>query len=341
MYIDANILSTNYRLCINTCLLMKVAISCLKLSCRCDGNVSVSVPWGQQYQGLMHLTGMTSGAIDYAIHNHAEVQFSLGSQNYTATIEGRDDKTDTLHIYNPNFIQDFQRKSQLVSAHFEINHKYFRGLHQAIQNTHYAIIRKLLPNFKSFPSSCQVRLHGSTITNFTLDEEYQIPALEQMLSSNSDAPFLLLGPFGTGKTHLIAAAVVELLEGIQTRVLVCTHQNIGANNVYKNLQKHAPNACHKALRLVPSEKVLQQMDSPDYCRTLQEVNPHQLSRYQVIVTTFSTALRVKEKKGYENLYFTHILIDEGAQSREPEALGALALASDSTKIIIVGDNQQV
>jgi len=39
--------------------------------------------------------------------------------------------------------------------------------------------------------------------------------------------------------------------------------------------------------------------------------------------------------------FTHILIDEGAQTREPEAVAPLGLADDNAKIVIAGDHLQV
>ncbi len=40
-------------------------------------------------------------------------------------------------------------------------------------------------------------------------------------------------------------------------------------------------------------------------------------------------------------FFTHILLDEGAQAREPEAVAPLSLATKDTKIVIAGDPQQV
>lgn len=63
----------------------------------------------------------------------------------------------------------------------------------------------------------------------------------------------------------------------------------------------------------------------------------------MVVTTFLTALYLKDKVNKEGtaLKFTHIIIDEGAQSREPEALGAVVLATSSTCLIVAGDNQQV
>ena len=305
------------------------------------------MPWEQDR--LLRLTGLNSGAIDYAIHGHAVVHLSIGSRNYTATIENRDDRTDTLLIRDSSFRRAFQGQLvKHVSAHFEINHYYFRRLQQAVQNANRVVIRKLLPKSDSFPSNARNRTHhrvksARSISEFTLDREYQTHALERMLSSNSSAPFLLLGPFGTGKTHLIAAAVVKLLESPRNKVLVCTHQNVGADNVFKNLEKYAPRVHQKtqALRLVPSEKVLRDICLSESCKTLKQVSPSLLNKYPVIITTFLTALSVKEMSGSAELSFTHILIDEGAQSREPEALGAVVLSNESTKLIIVGDNQQV
>ena len=40
-------------------------------------------------------------------------------------------------------------------------------------------------------------------------------------------------------------------------------------------------------------------------------------------------------------FFTHILMDEGAQAREPEAVAPLCLATKDTKIVIAGDSSQV
>ena len=64
---------------------------------------------------------------------------------------------------------------------------------------------------------------------------------------------------------------------------------------------------------------------------------------RVIITTFLTATNLKQsmEQSSQPVVFSHILIDEGAQTREPEALGALAVVKQETKIVIVGDNQQV
>ena len=58
---------------------------------------------------------------------------------------------------------------------------------------------------------------------------------------------------------------------------------------------------------------------------------------RLIVTTFLTALHLLGKVKP----FTHILIDEGAQCREPEAIAPLCLADENSKIVVTGDRLQV
>ena len=59
----------------------------------------------------------------------------------------------------------------------------------------------------------------------------------------------------------------------------------------------------------------------------------------VVVTTFLTALSVNQTVGSN--FFTHILLDEAAQVREPEAVGPLCMANQNTRIVIAGDDRQV
>ena len=327
---------------------------------RCDGCVDIEVPAirGQDFQHLLEptcvlLVGMSGTAMDYAAHNFAQVELTVVNSKYTAKVIGKDEETNALvvEMHSFNFFRKFNgRAVQSAPAHFDIDHKYrhysFQRMHQAIECADPVVIQKLLPKGNSLTknTSSEVTLCGKTLAGFTLDQEYQRTALKRMLSCNPSAPYLVLGPFGTGKTHLLAAAVANLSENPHNKVLVCTHMNIGADNLYNNIQEFAPIVSRKALRLAPSEKVAQQLQVRSRCiQSLDQVNPHSLIQWPIIVTTFGAAFTMKGimDAGQVQPTFTHILIDEGAQSREPEALGALLLANESVKLIIVGDNQQV
>ena len=65
----------------------------------------------------------------------------------------------------------------------------------------------------------------------------------------------------------------------------------------------------------------------------------QLQNERLVITTLSTAPSLLHKTPVN--FFTDILIDEGAQTREPETVGALCFAGEHTRIIIAGDHCQV
>ena len=59
----------------------------------------------------------------------------------------------------------------------------------------------------------------------------------------------------------------------------------------------------------------------------------------IVITTFLTALNASSLLGTD--FFTHILLDEGTQVREPEAVAPLCMANKDTKMVITGDLHQV
>lgn len=290
--------------------------------------------------------------MDYASHSQAvEVSFNLEldnhrNQSYTTGILDVDydwealvlkiTENSSLHVH---FGRTTERKA---SAHFEISHQYYQRLHKAIDYVSPDVMAKLLPK-NSVKSRClyRVDIRGKKMQNFVLDGKYQLEALRQMLNCSPHAPYLLLGPFGTGKTYVLAAAVARLLEAHgDIRVLVCTHLNRGADGLYNNLQNNASNhISQNVVRLVPNQDAAYKLRLIGDCSyaTVSD-DRYMLPGWNVVITTFGTALLLFEK---EIMSFTHILIDEGAQCPEPEALGALVLAKSDTKVIIVGDNKQV
>ena len=311
---------------------------------RCDSTVNIQVP---PDGNLVHLTGMNSVAMDYAVLNRADVRLTLQNlQIISATATDRDYEADTLILKMPltsAFLYSYRGQLlQNVSAHFEITRSYFQRLHQAIDFVDIDVLSKILPTKKSFEpvfhQQEHIKLHG-----LHLDTEYQLRALKQMLSCNPAAPYLLLGPFGTGKTYVLAAAVEKLLQDSRNKVLVCTHCNRGANGLYESLQKRLGNL---VLRLFPNQEGLEHVgirNGSCLCANDPSLTVFNVSRWPAIITTFVTAIQLREMEIRSGgvFPFTHILIDEGAQCPEPETLGALILAMKETKVVIVGDNQQV
>ena len=97
------------------------------------------------------------------------------------------------------------------------------------------------------------------------------------------------------------------------------------------------------MRLVPNDQVSGQIHKgKDGVALINNITITDIIKKRVVVTTFLTATNLKQKEIYgQQLEFSHILIDEGGQAREPESIGALAVVKEETKIVIVGDHMQV
>ena len=289
--------------------------------------------------------------MDYiASHSsNAEVNITLaGGQQYSAQIIGAPDydrnalvlqippQSTLFQLCSPpdRLVYDFK-----ASVHFEINHQYYNRLHKSIDYVTDETLSKLFPHCLAMqyrPKSPAVQVCSKQdVRKYSLDWQYQFKALNQMISCSPEAPYLLLGPFGTGKTYLLAAAVAKLAEAGGKQVLVCTHLNRGADGLYRSLKERFKGLERKAARVVGS---YESSKLPKEC----VIHPDEsVKNFAVLITTFGVALNFADFVENGDLSFSHILIDEGAQCPEPEALGAIVLASSQTRITIVGDNKQV
>ena len=200
-------------------------------SCRCNGSVTLELvavddhrqtrsfkSYGnrrQQSVSMLKLCGMEGAAMDYAIHGHAIAHIQMGQSEIDCVVSHRDPNNHGLLLHLPKKeIPPLPKES--VYVHFEINHNYFDGLHKAVDYLSPIAVSKLFPEKKHLKRAVAVKSalsasEESVIKEFTLDSEYQMRALKQMISSDPKVPFLVIGAFGTGKTHILAAAASALL----------------------------------------------------------------------------------------------------------------------------------
>ena len=249
------------------------------------------------------------------------------------------------------------------SVQFEVKHFFFNQLERVLVNLSPAQIRKVMPAPKSDDQNDNA-LHAQDLAIshqrpyddfMKLDEESQIPALQKVIRSRSHDPVLICGAFGTGKTRLLAVATYHFIEkgkrrSTPTRVLLCCHHQLTADTFVEDYFGKMIN-CHNKIQRW-KVKLVRLTRSNYYC---DAGYPHLYSdftmfrqvflseyakeRYVVIVTTFQTSINIRKTVGGD--YFTHILLDEAAQVREPEAVAPLCMANQNTKIVIAGDDQQV
>uniref|UniRef100_A0A1X7SVT3 DNA2/NAM7 helicase helicase domain-containing protein n=1 Tax=Amphimedon queenslandica TaxID=400682 RepID=A0A1X7SVT3_AMPQE len=241
-----------------------------------------------------------------------------------------------------------------VAISFVLKRWYFDRLHKALENLSPATINRLIPadasNFTNSDDKPNLSQPANSLNHvIKLDEgsfNLQMEALKLIMSCQAGkAPVLVIGSFGTGKTRLLARAAYQILrDNPSNRVLICTHHQHCADtfiiNYFFEMKKCGWNV--NAVRLVPSKL---QYRMPPGCQDFYEDardfyfnNRHD----RLIVTTFSTSFNLLH--GNHNIHkgcFSHILLDEGAQAREPESIIPLCLADSNTRIIIAGDHKQV
>ena len=260
---------------------------------------------------------------------------------------------------------------------FQLKHSYFKRLHDAIQKVPKAVIAMIIPTRSNFieqlprdnvevakPEYTKLELDNfaaviamiiPTRSNFIeqlprdnvevakpeyteleLDKTGQLQALYGILTSNSNAPLLVAGPFGTGKTRLLACAAYQILRrNRKARVLVCAHHQASADTFMEYFGKmkedHWP---VRLVRIIPNNGYRSKTRDRynELYKARREIR--NVLSFNLIVTTLGTTQHLEG-------HFTHILMDEGAQTREPESIAPLCLATKQTRIVIAGDHYQV
>ena len=243
-----------------------------------------------------------------------------------------------------------------VNANFEVNHSYFEMLRRSLKKLSNDVIERLMPTGGDFAD-------GLNLTRVPFRKEYeslsldkkQFRVLQLILFSRSRAPVIIPGPFGTGKTRILAVATHYFIETARksdsiARALVCCHHQVSADTFVESYfggmstDRHSPWDA-ELIRLTRKIYYSRDVTYEDLYMPIDEFSEQfeagrcATAKRLVVVTTFSTALNLVSLLGDQ--FFTHILLDEGAQVREPEAVAPLCMANKDTKIVIAGDPQQV
>ena len=239
---------------------------------------------------------------------------------------------------------------RMVSVRFELKHSYFDSLHRSLNQLRLEVISRILPEEEDFSKigiqSVLIPRQYKTALELSPD---QVHALQTIVSCPPKGPpVLIAGPFGTGKTRILATAAHYFLQQGRrpVRVLVCTQQQVSADTFLQ---------CYLDLMMPPLRDVYIVRLSPEFGYRRQDLrrwyktvawlrkeferSSDSRQRKFLIITTCQMALLIINILGRE--FFTHILLDEGAQMREPEGVAPLCMASKYTKIVIAGDQHQV
>ena len=239
-----------------------------------------------------------------------------------------------------------------IVVKFELKHSYFSNLVKAVNNIPSTIIKRILPTPADFHklTDFPIEYLDSLLPfDIPIDREDQFRALCALLSCNPKSPPIIVnGAFGTGKTRLLAVITHCVIKhGMARRtpikVLVCAHHQASADHFVEQYfgKMFSKRKDTELVRLSVNDRGKYSPYRQFYQTIYSYINNNKptTSKYLVIVTTFTTAPKLLKKFGAGS--FTHILLDEGAQAREPEAIAPLCLAGADTKIVVTGDSHQV
>jgi len=301
--------------------------------------------FGNKYASLV---GLNSSDVAYAQQAATHIKITVGDITAHAEIDVRNKELDAIKVKFKDTRYYRFLKSKLTSnpqtllVCFILKHSYFKNLHASLAKLGSKMIDHLNP---SCLQSKQRRLPRTPYPNtecLWLDKEYQLFALKELMACDCSVLFLLTGPFGTGKTRVLATAAINFLKNHrQNCVLICTSHLRSADAYIDNyfgpmVEKNEMPKHIKSVRLVSNEYVYH----GEYENLVKrsDHNPIEIEQYCLVITT---SLTTPQLISLEVKCFTHILIDEGAQTREPETIAPLGLADDNTKIVIAGDHLQV
>ncbi|XP_022318175.2 3'-5' exoribonuclease HELZ2-like isoform X3 [Crassostrea virginica] len=235
-----------------------------------------------------------------------------------------------------------------VEIQFQMNRMWFCSMHFAVDNlTSTDVVFPDLSKIKSFHEKSTLRINSSVLN------ADQLTAVQHIVTERSDynPPFVIYGPFGTGKTETIAQAVMVLIkERRDYKILICAQSNSAADlYITKHLDPFMEKTkCNAKIRRVYFTERRVNTVTPKvkkYCLLNRDLSAFEYPSYEditqhnIVIVTLSTSLRLADL-GLQD-YFTHIFVDEAAQTLEAEAVMPLSLASKDTCVVLAGDYQQI
>ena len=297
------------------------------------------------------LMGLTSNAVSYIQQAASHIEITVSRTTVQGEIVSYDVSNRGLDVVNVKFndkhsyylLSNKIVERSLILVHFVLKHSYFQNLHKSLDSITSRIISCLIPSNLQTNQKKLPHIPYPAADFLWLDKEYQLLALNKIMACDNSVPFLLTGPFGTGKTRVLATAALTFLKRPANRVLICTSHLHSADAYIDNYfgpmkENYTLPRNVNPVRLIGSSYKYSGKYQYMFKSTYDHQELKQIKHSRLIITTSLTALHLINLKVK---CFTHILIDEGAQTREPETIAPLSLAGDNTKIVIAGDHLQV
>lgn len=318
---------------------------------RCNGSYKLTfagtvcpkgiyLPKNAFYRFYAFLDGLGSDNLAYI--NQASDSILLKNDKFQADVYRQYHSKRLVAAFKTDCRNSFTDRSY-VEVKFNLKKSYFNDLMRSVQDLEQSVISRIMPVAESFNEVPEADVDLKDFKLYCSEEQLLALRSIVVLPSNSP-PILLVGAFGTGKSRLLALFARYLQKsqprGCPVRILVCTQQRVSADK-FLEYYLEAYVGSQSGNVIVIREYALDRVDHRyrEYYMMSKEFKVKSKNSNNILVIT--TCLTAPHLEFLKRGYFTHIVVDEGSQMREPEAVAPLYLADANTKIVIAGDQNQV
>ncbi|XP_071507763.1 3'-5' exoribonuclease HELZ2-like isoform X2 [Diadema antillarum] len=299
---------------------------------------------------------------------------------YEAPILSKEGSSNSVTVsLSPRLVQDWRLEAVLkgkppakvqVTMQFSVNRHWFLTCHYAVDNLRCMDTVLPPPNqparfLELEEEMCDVMLNKRQKKAV----RYICAAGTTHTPGPHQGPTMILGPFGTGKTHTLALAVQRTVDQCpQARILICTRSNSAADwyiSTYLDSFCQERGDAVRMLRIYAAERRIAAVPEVvrKYCPVDAEgfhvPTDEELLEWMrgskddaqtgppntrpkppnIVLATLTMAVHLAKTPTLRG-YFTHIVIDEAGQVLEPEAIIPLGLATETTCVVLAGDPKQ-
>ena len=157
-------------------------------------------------------------------------------------------KTGCILAFRRKKIEHICSSSCKVEAIFGLKFSYFERLNDSIKQLRREVIKRIMPSAVNFSQDSfldpDILDNCSDTLSLKNCSKDQVIALRTVISAPpSSPPVLISGPFGSGKTRILALACLYYFSCscLQTvKILVCTQQHVSADAFYECFNDLSP-----------------------------------------------------------------------------------------------------
>ncbi|XP_018790145.1 PREDICTED: putative helicase MOV-10 isoform X2 [Bactrocera latifrons] len=301
-------------------------------------------------------------------HPHESLDSGVEVFREVGILDRLEGQTAYVECSNPRF--DITKKYDII---FRSHRVHVRYQHRALELLNEVRRAYLFPNRNPYKKEFTKDVKLQLINRQISENPEQLQAVKQIVGgANPYAPYIVVGPPGTGKTTTIVEAILQLyINRRDCRILITASTNSACDTIalklcelFENnpvlrklslqrsglnfmgrpkppthmLRVFSKSLCKKGMKNI--SRIL--LEHSNFCkREYKSPSVKVLQSYNIIIVTLITMGRLRTGTNVD-WPFTHVFIDEAGATMETEALVAItSVNTKNCRVILSGDTKQL